>query len=57
MFMEESDSGQFHTLGKREPFGFVGSNPTSSAIYETLERILYRFGVFKFVNVFRFYFY
>lgn len=30
--MEESRSGQSHTLGKREPQGFVGSNPTSSAV-------------------------
>ena len=29
--LEESRSGQSHTLGKREPSGFVGSNPTSSA--------------------------
>ena len=30
--MEASHSGQLHTLGKREPHGFVGSNPTASAI-------------------------
>lgn len=27
----ESHSGQLHTLGKREPHGYVGSNPTSTA--------------------------
>ena len=29
--MEGSDSGLFHTLGKRAPKGIVGSNPTPSA--------------------------
>lgn len=29
--MEVSHSGQLHTLGKREPSGFEGSNPSTSA--------------------------
>ncbi len=28
---EVSHSGQLHTLGKREPRGFAGSNPVTSA--------------------------
>jgi hypothetical protein len=32
--MEASHSGQLHTLGKREPYGFAGSNPVASATIE-----------------------
>ena len=31
--MEVSHSGQLHTPGKREPYGCVGSNPTTSAYF------------------------
>ena len=30
-YMEGSDSGLFHTLGKRAPSGIAGSNPAPSA--------------------------
>ena len=32
--MEVSHSGQLHTLGKREPHGFAGSNPVTSASWD-----------------------